>query len=356
MFALIMAGGRGKRFWPFSRFSMPKQFLKITGKDSMLIETVKRLDGLVPPENRVIVINKEHDNLVKDDIFKSSLILKEPFGRNTAPCVGLAALYLERIDPHMPVAVLPADHYIPDMEGFQKTLKKASLFAKEGHIVTIGIVPTRPETGYGYINRGEALYSGDVSAFKVNRFVEKPDIEKAMEYLATGEYFWNGGMFIFTPQVILEEISIHLPDFYKDLEILKKNMDGEDFNSVFEEVYEKINPVSIDYGIMEKTKRPLSVIPADFVWSDIGSWQSLFELKSSIADERGNVLDGAGVLINTKNSFICNKTDTFLTVLGMENLLAVSAEDAILITKLDESQRVQEIIEILKEKNLEEYL
>jgi len=353
MFALIMAGGSGKRFWPFSRFSVPKQFLNITGEKSMLEETLCRLDGLISPDKRLIVINKEHTIHLENMPPGSCVILKEPVGRNTAPCVGLGALYFYTIDPDTPVAVLPADHYIPDGKAFRETLEKTFSLAREGYIVTIGIVPTRPETGYGYIHRGESV---SPHAFRVKRFVEKPDLHKALEYLKCGDYFWNAGMFIFTPRVMLEEISLLLPELYSDLESIKKHINTDSFDNILEEVYPHMTSVSIDYGVMEKTRRPVAVVPAGFEWSDIGSWQSLFELKASCADSSGNVLEGPGVLVDTKNSFICNKTDTMMAVLGMENLLAVSTKDAILIAKLEESQRVQEIIEILKKKHLEDYL
>ncbi len=355
MFAVIMAGGSGKRFWPFSRSLLPKQFLKITGNDTMLEQTLTRLDGLISPEDRVLVINEEHYSILEnDERLRPSLILTEPLGKNTAPCIGLAAIHLYLRSPCTPVAVLPADHYIPDTENFKKTLLCAMPLAKEGYIVTIGIIPTMPETGYGYIWRGEKIDKGPL--YRVKRFVEKPDLNKAIQYLENGEYFWNGGIFIFTPAVILEEISIHLPDLYNKLENLKSAISTDKYRALLEELYKSIESVSIDYGIMEKTKRPVAVMPAQFIWSDVGSWESLFELNSPGADSHGNILEGKGLLLDTKKSYICNKTDKFSVVLGMENILVVNTDDVLLVTELSKSQRVQEIIEILKERDLKKYL
>ncbi|MEQ8186445.1 MAG: mannose-1-phosphate guanylyltransferase [Candidatus Eremiobacterota bacterium] len=353
MFAVIMAGGVGKRFWPYSRNSLPKQFLSIIGEETMLTQTLNRLDGFIAPENRIIVINEEHKDLIPSE--NKSLILKEPFGKNTAPCVGLASVYIK--DTEAPVAVVPADHFIPDREIFQKTLKEAMDVAKKGYIVTIGVKPTGPETGYGYILRGDSL---EDRAYMVKRFVEKPDINKAIEYLVSGEYFWNSGIFVFTPHVMLEEISILLPDLYEKLQIIKESIGKKEHNNVLRDVYSTITSVSIDYGIMEKTKRPVAVIPASFEWSDVGSWKSLFDLQLNTSDgngqEQGNIIEGPCVSIDTKHCFICNKTDKLVATIGLEDLFLVNTDDAVLAGHMKDSQKVQDIIEILKKKGLNKYL
>ncbi len=351
MFAVIMAGGVGKRFWPYSRNSLPKQFLSIIGEETMLTQTMKRLDDFIAPENRIIVINEEHKDLISSG--SKSLILKEPFGKNTAPCIGLASIYIK--DINSPVAVIPADHFIPDREAFQKAIKEAMDIAEKGYIVTIGVKPTGPETGYGYILRGESL---EDRAYMVKKFVEKPDINKAMEYLVSGEYFWNSGIFVFTPHVMLEEISILLPDLYEQLQIIKESIGKKEHDSVLRDVYKTINSVSIDYGIMEKTKRPVAVIPASFEWSDVGSWKSLFDLQSNTTDgdREGNIIEGPCVSIDTRHCFICNKTEKLVATIGLEDLFLVNTDDAVLAGHMKDSQKVQDIIEILKKKGLNKYL
>lgn len=357
MFSIIMAGGSGKRFWPFSRTFLPKQFLNIIGESTMLEQTVKRLEGIVKPEDNLIVINEEHSEALEGiEAMSKAIILREPVGKNTAPCVGLAALHLYMKDSDTPVAVLPADHYIPDKNEFQKTLKRTLPLAKEGAIVTIGIVPTRPETGYGYIWKGEKLEKFEEPAFMVKKFIEKPDLAKAVEYLQSGDYYWNAGMFVFTPKVILEEISLLLPDLYEKLEEIKKTIDTPEYYLKLKEIYPEIESISIDYGIMERTKRKLVVIPASFEWSDVGSWESLFALKSREADSEGNLLEGPGILVDTQNSHISNKTDKFIALLGLEDILIVNTDDVMLVARLSESQRIKEITELLKEKGLEAYL
>jgi mannose-1-phosphate guanylyltransferase len=364
MFAIIMAGGSGTRFWPASRQHLPKQFLNITSDKTMLEETVNRILPFIVEENIYTVVGKHHAELTHKILGETkSHVIVEPVGRNTAPCIGLAALYTRRQDENAPMFVLPADHFIADTEAFINTLKAASEVAKTGAIVTLGIAPTRPETGYGYIEIN--LECGDLpplssleqtsasdeekrrlvaalqNCFRVNRFVEKPDAETALKYMTGGRHLWNSGIFVFTAKTILEEIEKCLPSLSKGLQEIDKAIGTSEEQDVINRVYNEIESISIDYGVMEKTLAPIYVFKSDFGWSDVGSWQALYELRESEYDVDKNLLLGNVETVDAKNNLVYSNTNRTIALLGVEGLVITDTEDALLIADIKRSQEVK---------------
>ena len=350
MFVVIMAGGSGTRFWPLSRKHKPKQFLNITGKSPMVVETCNRLASLARDEEVICVIGEEHLREATT-LFEGRGVhmLAEPVGRNTAPCIGLGALYALHLGCSGAVAFLPADHFIGDSSAFVKALRAAGELADSGGIVTLGIVPSRPETGYGYIRRNEnQVEVGGLRAYEVLEFVEKPDLEKAREYIAGGEYYWNGGIFVATPETVLEEIKAHLPDLYTGLIQLSEALGTDRFETDLKAVYEKIDGVSFDYGIMEKTREKVYVIPCECGWSDVGSWTSLYELRTGDQDGHGNLIDGEALVIDCEESFVSSNRGRLVVCLGMKNCLVVDTPDTLLVADLDRSQDIRKVVDQLK--------
>lgn len=358
MFAVIMAGGSGTRFWPASRTGKPKQFMNISGKDTMVAETCERLRPLARYEEMILVLGREHLKEAKA-IFRNQNVhmVAEPVGRNTAPCVGLGAIYAEYLDCKEPVAFLPADHFIGDPFAFAEGLRSAVKIAESGGIATLGIVPTRPETGYGYLRRSE-LHPDfkEFSVYRISAFVEKPDLKTARHYLSEGEYFWNAGIFVATPETIIKEIRQYLPDLYQGLERLKKVLGTDAFESEIEEVYHDLEAISFDCGIMEKTKDPIYVIPCECGWSDVGSWASLYELRERDYDPHNNLVEGESLLIDCKNSFVSSQGGKLVACLGLKNCLVVDTPEALLVADLDKSQEIRKIVEHLKRTKKEALL
>jgi len=276
--AVIMAGGSGTRFWPMSREMWPKQMLRIVGDESMIVQTMRRVKGLVAGKNIHIVTTSAQAPDIKTHVGAHSgshhFIITEPCGRNTAPAIGLAAIHLSRIDPEAVILVLPADHFIRDENSFRAAVRRGVRGASEGALVTIGIEPTRPDTGYGYIRRGSSVGKG---LFSVEQFVEKPDRKRAERYLASGGYFWNSGIFIWRADAVLREIKAHMPALYRGLIKIGKALGTTGEERVVREVYDSFESVSIDYGVMERSKQVL-MLPGDFDWSDVGSWSALDDL------------------------------------------------------------------------------
>jgi mannose-1-phosphate guanylyltransferase len=352
-----MAGGSGTRFWPESRRRRPKQFLEIAGDRPMIRMTYERLKPDVPDEKVLLLVGRGHleetERLFKDTKVH---ILAEPVGRNTAPCMGLAAHYVgRRLQSNEPIAFLPADHYIPDAGDFRRTIGRGARIAGSGGIVVLGMVPAGPATGYGYIRRGEPL--ADVAdAFRVRAFTEKPDPETARQYLAQGDYFWNAGMFIMTPEVLLEEISQHLPRLSGVLGRLGDGADGGGFDSLLDKYYADAENISFDYGVMEKTGQRVIVLPAAFTWSDVGSWKALYELKKDLADTEGNLIEGDGAALACEGTYIAGRGKRFVACLGMKNCLVVDTPDALLVADLDKSQDIRKVVEQLKKEKKEDLL
>ena len=353
IYAVIMAGGIGSRFWPRSKKKTPKQLLKIFGDQTMIQQTVKRLHGLVKNENIFVITNKEQKPGVLTQLAQLPIenIIEEPFGRNTAACIGLASVLIAKKDPDAVTLVLPADHIIEDDEEFHKTLLNAAKFANDSDgLVTIGISPSRPETGYGYIQIDEKEVSNDV--FKVLNFAEKPNYSTAVRFVESGDFFWNSGMFIWKASTILEEIKIYLPELYEGLEKIRKAIGTEDFKEVLTNVYGLVKKISIDYGIMEKSSR-VYLTKGNFKWSDVGSWEAVYEL--SPKDEFGNAKIGKVYNESSQNSFIYSP-EKFVAVIGVDNIVVINNDDALLICDRHRTQDVKNVVDYLKINELTEYL
>ena len=358
MYLVIMAGGSGTRFWPASRINKPKQFLNIAGDDPMLLETCNRLKPLARDEEMIIVLGREHlkeaEELFTD---RNVRILAEPVGRNTAPCIGLGAIYAQYLGCNGPVAFLPADHFIGDTSAFVDCLKEAGRVAESEGIVTLGIVPTKPETGYGYIKRSQVVYdSSEMSAYRVSGFVEKPSQEKALHYLRSGEYFWNAGIFVATPGTILKEIHQYLPHLHEGLCRLRETLGTDSFEAELEQVYGELEATSFDYGIMERTKSSVFVLPCECGWSDVGSWASLYELKEQDHDKDQNLSIGESILIDCKKSFISSQSGRVVACLGLKNCIVVDTPNALLVGDLERSQEIRSIVEKLKKDQKDDLL
>lgn len=353
IFPIIMAGGSGTRLWPLSRSLYPKQFLSLINENSLLQETLKRLDGLncLPP---VIVSNNEHRFIVAEQLRQFGVddfqIILEPVGRNTAPAVALAALKSLELHGDHHMLVLAADHAIQDIEAFHAAVLAAEQESVDNKLVTFGIVPTKPETGYGYIKKGEQVKN---SVFKVNSFVEKPDLETAKNYLEQKCYLWNSGMFMFKASVYLDELKKFRPDILAACkESLSSASTDLDFIRLNSDVFAECPDESIDYAVMEKTQDCV-VIPLDADWSDIGSWTSLWEISEK--DEHENVSHGDVINYNSRNNYIYSEGSLISTV-GVNNLIIVQTKDALLVAQQDNVQDIKKIVEILKKQKRSEHI
>lgn len=338
---------------------MPKQFLKILGSKTMIQLTIDRVQPLCEDNHIIIVGSEEHHALLtRYTSDRTIVVLEEPKGRNTAPCIGLAAMYLRKTGhAEALMIVLPADHYIADEERFRAVLRAGCELAGQGRIVTIGLLPTRPETGYGYLQRGAALGEIDkIPTYTVIRFVEKPRIESALQYLRSGDYFWNGGIFIVTAETILAELETHLPQVYQGLLKIEAAIGTEHFDSALRAAYKEFPSVSIDYGVMEKTTRSLVTVPGDFGWNDVGSWESLYDLRRQEGDEAGNIVLGDGLLLETTRSFIFNQTQQMVVALGLQEMIIVNTGDALFVAHLRQSQDVKKVIKELEERGIRSLL
>ncbi len=342
---VIMAGGSGSRLWPLSRSLYPKQFISLTSDKSMLQETIMRLSDLdhKPP---LLVCNQEHRFIVAEQLRQQNIqhggIILEPVGRNTAPAITLAVLHAIKDGDDPLLLILAADHVIQDKMSFSQAVNNAIKPAQEGMLVTFGITPTTAETGYGYIKQGEAVSK---TAYRVAQFVEKPDLATAEQYIATGEYCWNSGMFLFKATRFLEELKIHRPDILKVCEAAMYGSRNDlDFIRLDEEAFIQCPDDSIDYAVMEKTQDAL-VVPMDAGWSDVGSFSALWEV--SPKDEQGNVAVGDVITEQTSNSYIYAQNKLVSTV-GVENLIIIETKDAVLVADKDKVQDVKNVVNQLK--------
>ncbi len=356
MYAVIMAGGRGTRFWPKSREKMPKHLLDIFGKKTIIQETVERIGPMIPAKNILIVTGASHSDEVMRQLphLPEENIIIEPVGRNTAPCIGLAAMYIKKMNPEAVMVVLPSDHYIPDEEAFRRTLAIAAEIAQRGnYLLTIGIKPTSPETGYGYMEQGEpvAVIRGE-EILQVRSFREKPGLEQAKSFLQDGGFSWNSGMFIWKVSTILHEINRLLPNLYKGLLKIEDAIGTDSEKDVIGEVYQEIDPISIDYGVMEKAGGTL-LVKGDFGWSDVGSWNALWKVWDK--DENGNAARGRFIGVDSSNSLVYSP-DKLVALVGVEDLVVVETADSILVCKRTGSQDVKKLVDMLEEKNMKEYL
>ncbi len=353
IFAVIMAGGIGSRFWPRSKEKTPKQLLKIFGDKTMIQETVSRLEGLVEKNDIYIITNKVQKLEIQNQLpeLPAENIIEEPFGRNTAAAIGLASTIISSKYKDAVTIVLPADHMIREKDEFHNTLLTAAKFAydKKG-LVTIGIVPTRPETGYGYIQIDEKEFSNEI--FKVLTFAEKPNYATAVRFLESGDFFWNSGMFIWRVDTILEEIKMYIPELYEGLENLKKDLNTPNYDKTLVNVYGQLRNISIDYGVMEKSKK-VFLTKGKFSWSDVGSWEEVYQL--SPKNENGVASHGKVFTEMTVDTFIYSP-NKFTAVIGVDNLIIINTDDALLICRRDQAQEVKKVVDHLKINKFTEHL
>ena len=352
-FVVIMAGGRGERFWPQSRLKRPKHLLPIVGDAPMLTQTIRRLEGLVSVDRIFVITNAEQRESVLEtcpDLLPERVI-GEPVGRDTAAAVGLAALLVEKEGEDASFALLPADHVIEDAEGFQATLETAFEAAEaEDQLVTVGIKPTFPSTGYGYLEQGDGLgeYAGRTVA-EVSRFVEKPNLEKAEEYLNAGNYFWNAGMFIWRPKVILAEIDRLVPKLSVGLKELKdKWANSGNLAEAMDQVYPGLEKISIDFAVMEKAER-VGMVEASFDWDDVGEWPAIE--RHYPKDENGNVFKGEGIALDSSGNLTFSESGHCITLLGVKDLIVVQSGDATMVCHKDRAQEVKALAQAVGEKN-----
>ncbi len=341
--AVVLAGGSGSRLWPLSRQQLPKQFLNLNGVDSMLGATISRLNPLIAEDDVWVVTGEKHAAGEAFSELDGLNTILEPCGRNTAPAIAIAAALLQDLSKDDPVmVVLPADHIVTKVEAFQGCLARAAEAARDGRIVTFGIVPTQPETGFGYIQAEPS----DSPIHSVIRFVEKPDIERARSMLEDGNYYWNSGMFVWQSSVILGEIRQYLPEVWKELEQMRGRWNnGESWQEVVRSGFHRMPDISIDYGVMEKSEI-VSLISADIGWSDVGSWDAVHEMARQ--DANGNDVSGKVMAIDCKGSLLRSEK-ALIAAVGLEDIIAVETPDAILLCKRGESQRVREIVDALKQ-------
>lgn len=355
MFAVIMAGGGGTRLWPKSREHHPKQMHALAGPKPLVQEMTERLHRIVG-EERVYIITNAHQMPVILDAMPSMAdkVLVDPYRRDTAACIGLAAVYLSRVDANAVMGVFAADHFIGMEEKFAEVVHCAEQLAADGHVVTIGIRPTGPETGYGYIEMGDLFGRvGSHDAYRVRRFVEKPNREKAEEYIAAGNYLWNSGMFVWSIPTLLRLFEQHLPDTYARLMRIRDAIGTTHEEEVLDLEYKQMQRISVDYGVMEKLDDIL-VIPGDFEWNDIGSWATVADI--ALKDERGNAIKAPHVGLDTNNCLIVGADHKVVATVGIEDLIIVDTDDALLICHKDRAQDVKKIVDMLKELQHEEFL
>ena len=345
-YAVIMAGGGGTRFWPLSRKETPKQLLNLSGKDAMVNETIARLCRVAQAENVFIVTNctqAEKMTAVTAGRLPAENILQEPSARNTAACIGYAAMKILKACGDGVMVVTPSDAYIRDEAEYARILQTAIRAAEEsGALVTVGITPTFPATGYGYIR-----FEGEGAVKKVRKFVEKPDLETAKGYLASGEYVWNSGVFVWKVSVILEKFRTLLPDIYADLEKIAAAFGTPDEQKVLNEVYPNIRSISVDYGIMEKSDDIL-VVPGEFGWNDVGSWDMMNVLHKEDGD--GNIALGDALVLESKNTTVYAGS-RLVAVVGTDDLVVVETPDAVMVCPRSKAQDVKKLVDALKEQS-----
>ncbi|HEM48825.1 MAG TPA: mannose-1-phosphate guanylyltransferase, partial [Caldithrix sp.] len=350
MYIVIMAGGSGTRFWPRSRATLPKQMLNLFGEKTMLQLTYNRVKDFVPNERILVITNRELREGVINQLpdIPVANIIAEPFGRNTAPCIALAAAIIKkRAGDDETMIVLPADHLIKENDKFIECMQAAAEYAPEkGCLITVGIKPFYPETGYGYIQEDDQVAEKfNRPIYKVKTFAEKPDVEIALRFIKSGDFLWNSGMFIWTVSAITKAIEEFQPELADNFNSIIPKLDSPKMDNAVYDVYSKIKPVSIDYGVMEMATQ-VCVIEADFTWNDVGSWEAVYNL--SVKDYENNAIEASSnVMLDSKNNYIFS-SKKIVAAVGIENLVVVDTNDALLICKKDESQKVKELVEIIK--------
>lgn len=346
-YAVIMSGGMGTRFWPKSRHNMPKQFLRTIGERTMIQNTVDRIEKCIPNDNICIVTNRNYLRMIRRQLpkVKNCNTFIEPHNKETATCIGFAAIRLMKKDPDAVMIVLPSDHMITNVDEFEKTIHEALKIAKnEDLLVTMGIIPSRPETAYGYIETGYPLSEyREIPAFKVKRFTEKPNKTIAQIFVDKGTFLWNSGMFVWKASVLLKEIEKYLPELYLSLMVMSAAIGTPDEDAIISKEYEKIDGISIDFGIMEKSPN-VAVLKTILDWDDIGSWNALE--KYYLKDDENNIVNGLCSSIDTRNCMIFGD-DRLIATIGVNNLLVVDTGDTILICDRERDQDIKEIVKQL---------
>ena len=357
LFAVIMAGGSGTRFWPWSREKKPKHARNIHGKKSLLYETVRRVSSTIPVNNVFIVTTQTQTEITRNilpDIPEENIIA-EPFGRDTAPCIGLAASIINQKCSDAVMAVMPADHIIKPEDKFTSTLEIAYTMAKDSSsLITLGIKPDNPSVHYGYIHRGDTkqVVNG-IPVYDVSEFKEKPDKDTALKYLDTGEYYWNSGIFVWSTKTILACIKQFMPELSSGLSRIQQSLNTPEMTNVIEEEYRQFEKISIDYGIMEKAK-DVKVIGTDFSWDDVGTWKALERLNEQ--DDAGNTVIAKHSGINTNNCIIIGENDHLITTANVSDLIIVQTKDATLICNKNKDEDIKELVKKLKEQGFDQYL
>ncbi|MCD6040205.1 MAG: mannose-phosphate guanyltransferase [Gammaproteobacteria bacterium] len=346
---VILAGGSGSRLWPLSRSAYPKQLLALVGSRTLLQDTVLRTQAIPHMAPPILICNQEHRFLVAEQLkqigMTNAVIILEPVGKNTAPAAAIAALYLKQKMVNPTLLILPADHIIKDVAPFVSAMHHAERNAQAGRLVTFGIVPSRPETGYGYIK--SAIYANEEQGYKVLEFVEKPDYTTANAYLASGQYYWNSGMFMFQATVYLEELARYAPDiFHTCQEAVKGMMQDLDFLRLNQEIFAACPNNSIDYTVMEKTQNAV-LVNLNAEWNDMGSWSALCEMME--ADQDGNVMQGDVMAQQVRNSYL-RAESRMLAVIGLDNHIVVETSDVVLVAHKDHCQNVKEMVNSLRQK------
>jgi mannose-1-phosphate guanylyltransferase len=353
LYAVIMAGGAGTRFWPASRNHRPKQLLPLASAtgEPLVATSVRRILPLCPPE-RIYVVTAEHLTAAMQAALPgipAENFLSEPVPRNTAPCIGWANAEILARDPDAKVMVLASDHFIADEDGFRRTVETALAATDAWNVVTIGITPTRPETGYGYIEKGKAASDG---VYAVERFVEKPNNERALEYLASGHHLWNSGMFFFKASAMARLIGSHLPALGEGLDVMMRAPAAAARRETVRRVFPELPSISIDHGIMERAQR-IAVVPGNFGWSDVGSWQSSWELSEKDASD--NAAPSGAILIESRGNLVSDLRtaadpagDRVIALIGVDNLAVVVTDDVVLVIPRDKAQDVRKAVELLK--------
>lgn len=356
LFTLIMAGGSGTRFWPRSKEAKPKQYLNLFGDESLLQSTIKRFTLFTPTENIYVVSGKSQATVLEEQtptLPKANLIY-EPVGKNTLPCIGLAAMFAEKENSDGIMVVTPSDHLIENDELFRDTVLAAVKIAdvRDG-IVTIGITPTYPATGYGYVQTAENITGSEIiKQFKVERFVEKPNETKAAEYLKQGGFYWNSGLFVFKISVFLDAVKQFAPALYSDLRKIQADFGNSSFEKTLDTIYRAVEGISVDYGIMEHAKN-IYLVEGNFVWNDLGSWESVY--LTADKDENGNAVVGESIIIDSKNSYIYSETG-LIALVGLDDVIVVQDGNTTLVCKRDKAEEIKKVVDHLKAENKNQYL
>ncbi len=355
--AVVMAGGSGTRFWPASRKMLPKQLLSLSSERSMLQATMDRLGNLVPAERQLVVTNRLLKDAVQNQLpnLPEQNIVGEPCKRDTAPCVGLAAAMIARIDPEGTMVVMPSDHVIADHERFQEAITAGSqlIDGDPTRIVTFGIRPSYPAESFGYIQRADQIESLDIAAYRVEQFREKPDRETAKSYVDAGTYYWNSGIFLWRASTILDALKKNVPDMHAHLSRIAAAMDTDDFNDILEKEFTAIDGTSIDYAVMENYPNVVT-IEAPFPWDDVGSWQALTRLHEP--DAQGNTVVGSHLGIETGGTIIHAQPGHTIVTIDVEDLIIVQTDDATLVAPKHAEERVREVVKELEARNRSDLL